>query len=66
MYKAISVTWNREQIVAEQKAIAVIKSCVTTQQFESARIYLDLFNAQFRDITAYTRLWKLWKTSVSS
>jgi hypothetical protein len=65
MSKSISVTWNKEQIIAEQKVVAVIKSCITTQQFESASIYLDLFYRQFRDIAVYTRLWNFWKTSIT-
>lgn len=66
MSKAISVTFNREQNLAEEKAEAVIKSCITTQHFDNARVYLDLFHKQYQDAVAYTRLWSLWKKSIIS
>lgn len=55
-----------EKTIAEEKAVAIIVSCKTTQQFETARVYLDLFNNKFQDTASYTKLWKLWKTTVAS
>jgi len=64
--RATTITWNQEQILAEKKAIAIIKSCTTTQHFDIARTYLELFHNRYNDIAAYTRLWMLWKRAIIS
>lgn len=50
--------------LAEQKAIAIIKSCVTISHFETARNYIYIFDNKYQDIVSYSKLWELWKNSL--
>lgn len=47
---------NSEQIVAKEKAEAIITSCTNYKHFAATIPYLELFHKQFKDQVAYNEL----------
>ena len=54
---------NIEKSIAKEKAINVIKSCVSFEHFINAKKYLDLFFRKFQDKDIYRELCDFWKSS---
>lgn len=45
-----------KQSLAQQKALAVIKSCETLEQLEVTRLYIYFYYQSFKDLTTYLNL----------
>ena len=43
-----------EQIAAEEKALAIIKSCTMCEHFKNATQYIELFHKQFKPIRRFS------------
>lgn len=54
---------NIEKMIAKEKVISVIKSCVSFEHYINAKTYLELFFNRFNDKEAYDDLSDFWKTS---